>query len=146
MNIIDRKIEVKLTNTNNANRAERQRIVIIEDESVVALCLELQLASHFKLAFFKQAEEAFNYILENVVAVDLIITDHMLPGMSGMQLTSIIKRDPTLRHLPVILQSAENESCLAAYNIKPDFYLQKPCLKEQMEDAIRKALGLRNKV
>lgn len=144
MNIIDHKTQSTLINKDNIDRPAKQRIVIIEDESVVALCLELQLAAHFKLVFFKQAEEAFNYILENIADIDLIITDHMLPGMSGMQLTSIIKRDPTLRHLPVILQSAEDKNCLDVYKIRPDFYLQKPWLKEHMEDFIRKALGLRS--
>lgn len=94
------------------------------------------------MEFFVDAEKALEYLCENGAEIELVILDNMLPGMSGMQLLSIIKRDPWLKHVPVILQSADYKELLEGYKVQPDFYLQKPWTKQQMLNAIYKALGI----
>ena len=136
------KPELKTLDKTHADYDKRIRVVVVEDSSEIAECLALQLSRHFKLEFFVDAEKALEYLCENGSEIELIIIDNMLPGMSGMQLLSIIKRDPCLKHLPVILQSADCKNLLEAYKAQPDFYLQKPWTKQQMLTAIHKALGI----
>lgn len=143
---VDQKTQPEVIKTQTKITQKKSHIIIIEDEpqisSTMELFLKLNLKPYFELKFFNNAEEAFNYICENIADVELIITDHLLPGMSGMQLLSMLKKDVTLRHLHVIVQTCESLNDLTAYKARPDFYLQKPWTKQQMMDAIQKALGI----
>lgn len=146
MTIIDHKTQSELTKNKFTPKQDRLEIVVIEDDSAVsaamALCLELSLKPYLKLKFFNNAEDAFHYILAHVDTIELVIMDNRLPGMTGMQLLSIIKKDVTLKHLRVILQSSDSEDALELYGAKPDFYLQKPWTKRQMLNAIGEAIGV----
>lgn len=146
MTIIDHKTQSELTKNKFTPKQDRLEIVVIEDDSAVsatmALCLELSLKPYLKLKFFNNAEDAFHYILAHVDTIELVIMDNRLPGMTGMQLLSIIKKDVTLKHLRVILQSSDSEDALEPYGTKPDFYLQKPWTKRQMLNAIGEAIGM----
>lgn len=143
----DHKTKSELTTKSKADTdyATKPQIVIVEDCAEISASVKLQLEPYFKLKFFTHAEDAFSYVLDNNAEVELIISDHDLPAMSGMQLLSMIKKDPALKHMHFILQSASQiEGLINQYQVQPDFYLQKPWTKEQMKSAIRQALGLSN--
>jgi two-component response regulator ARR-A family len=42
------------------------------------------------------------------VAVNLIITDYCMPGMTGYDLLKKIKESSSLRDIPVVIMSSEN--------------------------------------
>ena len=128
----------------NSQQTQDIQVVIVEDSESIVSCLRLQLPPYLKLIIFSNAEDALKYILNNIACVELVIIDHMLPGMSGMQLVSIIKKNPGLNHLRIILQSAYDcQDLIKEYKVQPDFYLQKPYTGEQMKNAIQRALGLK---
>ena len=128
----------------NSEQIKDIQVVIVEDSESIVSCLKLQLPPYLRLIIFSNAEDALKYILNNIAYVELAIIDQMLPGMSGMQLVSIIKKNPGLRHLHVILQSAYDcRDLIKEYNVQPDFYLQKPYTGEQIKRAVQQALGLK---
>src|SRR5258706_3481610 len=43
---------------------------------------------------------------------DLVITDHRMPGMTGVQLISELRRSKRLRHLPVMMITAAEDRAL----------------------------------
>jgi CheY-like chemotaxis protein len=43
---------------------------------------------------------------------DLVITDHRMPGMTGVQLISELRRSKRLRHLPVVMITAAEDRAL----------------------------------
>jgi two-component response regulator ARR-A family len=45
---------------------------------------------------------------EQDVAVNLIITDYCMPGMTGYDLLKKIKESASLRDIPVVIVSSEN--------------------------------------
>jgi adenylate cyclase len=59
---------------------------------------------------------------------DLILLDIMMPEMDGFTVLTEIRRDPRLRHLPVIMISAidEIESVVRCIELGADDYLMKP--------------------
>ena len=126
------------------NSEQSIQIVIVEDSESIVSCLKLQLPPYLRLIIFSNAEDALQYVLNNVASIELLIIDHMLPGMSGMKLVSIIKKDPSLRHLKTIVQSAYDcRDLTKEYDVQPDFYLQKPYTGEQMKSALQQVLGLK---
>ncbi|MFE3838964.1 response regulator transcription factor [Pseudogemmobacter sonorensis] len=83
-----------------------QHVLLIEDEPNIAeaICFILTRAglrvTH--LAEGKGAPEAARRL-----APDLVILDHMLPGMSGLDALLAIRADPATEALPVLMLTAK---------------------------------------
>jgi two-component system chemotaxis response regulator CheY len=75
-------------------------------------------------------------------AFDFVISDISMPIMSGIDLLKAVRADPSLRHLPVLMVTAEarkDDIVLAVQNGAAG-YLVKPFTKEALEERVRKAL------
>lgn len=59
---------------------------------------------------FAGAPEALAWLEGN--EADLVITDHWMPGMTGVQLISELRRSKRLRHLPVMMITAAEDRAL----------------------------------
>ncbi len=85
---------------------------------------------------------------------DLVLLDVIMPGLNGLQVLEKLKRDESLRHVPVIMMSAleELESVAACIRAGAEDYLRKPfnsvlfnarvgaCLeRKRLVEAIRRA-------
>jgi CheY-like chemotaxis protein len=80
-------------------------------------------------------------VLEGGVRVDLVLTDHGMPGMTGLELTRAIKaRWPQLR---VGLVTGWGESLdVPANGVRPDFTLPKPVDLSTLRAAVAGRLAL----
>jgi CheY-like chemotaxis protein len=70
---------------------------------------------------------------------DLILLDINLPKMDGKEVLSIIKSDPELRRIPVIMlttSSSEND-ILASYDNYANCYITKPVDLDRFMDVVR---------
>lgn len=76
-------------------------------------------------------------------AFDLMLLDIMMPGMNGFELLERIKADDTLKHLPVILISALNdtESMAKGIAMGADDYLPKPFNKDILNARVGASLA-----
>lgn len=73
---------------------------------------------------------------------DLILTDIMKPGMSGLELIACIKQDPALSHVPIVVWSAcgSNVTIRHALEIGACRYIIKPCMPEELLAVVTAAL------
>jgi two-component system, sensor histidine kinase and response regulator len=71
---------------------------------------------------------------------DLIVTDHIMPRLTGLELCRALKSDVQLRNIPVILLSA----ALAPGDYGADEFLPKPFELGQFEGVVLAALGSRS--
>ena len=80
-------------------------LLIVEDDplSLKLLCDILTADGHAVLQA-SRARDALDLLCEHLP--DLIITDLLLPDMSGLRLTRMIRADPMLRDIPVLAMSA----------------------------------------
>jgi chemotaxis family two-component system response regulator Rcp1 len=72
-------------------------------------------------------------------APDLILLDINLPKMDGKEVLGIIKNDPDLKRIPVIMlttSSSEND-ILASYENHANCYITKPVDLERFMDVVR---------
>ena len=80
--------------------------VLIEDDPSIRKLVEYSLSSNgISIVSFPSGEEAFESDLKDA---ELFILDIMLPGMDGMEILSRIRKDPTLRRVPVIMLTAKD--------------------------------------
>jgi CheY-like chemotaxis protein len=82
-----------------------RQILAIDDESDALECLRRFFEIEgFQVATASSADEALLRIHEK--PPDLIITDHQMPGMSGMELCKHLRSHPQIFDIPIILYSA----------------------------------------
>jgi CheY-like chemotaxis protein len=74
------------------------------------------------------------------VLPSLIITDRLMPKMDGIELCRLLKSEPTLAAIPVILASDTHNIAFGA-PVWDDFW-QKPILADTMIMSIQRLLGL----
>ena len=84
------------------------KILIVEDEPAVLemICFVLEQAG-FETERAANSEEARRQLSSS--PPDLILMDWMLPGMSGIELTRVLKSDPVTRDIPIIVLTARGE-------------------------------------
>ena len=79
--------------------------------------------------------------------IDLVLLDIMMPGLDGFKVCQQIKQDQRLRHIPVIMVTAlENTSDrVAAVEFGADGYITKPFLPEELGATIKAELQVKRR-
>jgi len=125
------------------DRGRLPRVLIAEDEEDLRGFIAGLLGDQYVVDAAKDGEEALRLIDEN--RPDLILTDIMMPGTSGLDLCRAVKGDASLRHIPVILLTArgENETALEGYDSGADDFVSKPFHTQVLLARIRAHLKMR---
>jgi signal transduction histidine kinase len=88
----------------------------------------------------QNGEEAL--LLAQTERPDLVISDHMMPRKTGLQLLRALRSDPKLASVPFVLVSAARPQGLE----QADAFLAKPVDIDVFEASVKKALGPRTGV
>lgn len=81
-----------------------------------------------------------NDIIDQVLSYtpDIIFMDNWLPDVGGIDATKELKRHETLKNIPVIYFSANNDVKALAEQAGADDYLSKPFDIQELEDIVNK--------
>jgi two-component system chemotaxis response regulator CheY len=73
---------------------------------------------------------------------DFVVSDINMPNMNGFDLLKAIKADDTLKHLPVLMVTAEarKEDIVLAAQTGAAGYIVKPFTKETLEEKVQKIM------
>ncbi|PWD99393.1 hybrid sensor histidine kinase/response regulator transcription factor [Marinilabilia rubra] len=101
-------------------------ILIAEDNPELVELLKILLNKEFRLTFAQNGFVAMQHIRKHTP--DLIITDIMMPEMSGIELCNKIKTEFNTSHIPVIMLTAlnSNEMMVKGLETGADDYIAKP--------------------
>ncbi len=104
----------------------KQLLLIVEDNVELRNNLVEFFSAYFRIAEAEDGEEGLKKARE--LTPDIIISDVMMPRMSGTEMCRTIKADLDLCHIPVILLTAlsASESKLEGLNTNADDYVTKP--------------------
>ena len=71
---------------------------------------------------------------------DFVVSDINMPNMTGFELLKAIKEDPNLKHLPVLMVTAEarKEDIVLAAQTGASGYIVKPFTKATLEEKVLK--------
>ena len=74
--------------------------------------------------------------------IDFVVTDWNMPNMDGLTLLQSIRADPAMKHLPVLMITAEakKENIIAAAQAGASGYIVKPFTKATLEEKLAKIL------
>lgn len=119
-----------------------ERILIVEDEDT--LCASLQRVFRrdgYEADIADSAETAFG-ILENN-RYDLIITDIILPGISGIELISRYKERNPGQKVIIMTAYASLQTAVDALRVGASDFIVKPVMHDELKRMVKKALSLR---
>jgi two-component system, cell cycle response regulator len=119
-------------------------ILLVDDNEEILTFLERMLNKKYTILKTEDAREALKIL--NREAVQLVITDVMMPEMDGFDLCRIIKSNFELSHIPVIILTAKNtiQSKVEGLELGADAYIEKPFSKEHLQAQIASLLYNRN--
>jgi signal transduction histidine kinase/CheY-like chemotaxis protein len=110
----------------SSQKARSVNVLIVDDNADMRDYLSRLLGPHYDVAAAADANRALAAIAERVP--NLVVTDVMLPGQSGLELLERLRRNSTTATLPVILLSARagEEAKVEGLRAGANDYLVKP--------------------
>ena len=101
-------------------------LIIDDDEMVSELSKSVLSDDNYTIETLNDSSAAVEKIRQ--LHPRLIITDIMMPGITGMDICKAIKTDPALRDIKVIVMSGKSFSVekQRAQNFGAEYYIQKP--------------------
>jgi two-component system phosphate regulon response regulator PhoB len=105
----------------------RERILLIEDEPDIAEVLQYNLEKEgFQVDLARRGDTGLEMVRKE--QPDLILLDLMLPGVDGLEVTRLLKRDPATTHLPIVMLTARGEEVdrIVGLELGADDYISKP--------------------
>jgi two-component system sensor histidine kinase and response regulator WspE len=107
--------------------------ILVADDSITVREVERKMLSArgYEVDVAVDGVDAWNTVRAN--DYDLVISDIDMPRMNGFELVSLIKNDPNLRQLPVIIVSYKDreEDRNRGLEVGADYYLTKGSFKDE---------------
>ncbi len=121
-------------------------ILLVDDNEEILEFLERILNTKYTILTATGGADAIKIL--TVEAVQLIISDVMMPVMDGFELCKMIKSNVEYSHIPVILLTARNtiQSKIEGLEIGADAYIEKPFSKEHLQAQIASLLNNREMI
>lgn len=119
-----------ITTQHNASDSENtdklERILIVEDNPDLRMMLNEALSVWFNCTVAGDGEQGLA-IAKNILP-DLIVSDVMMPVMTGLDMLRAIKQDEMTSHIPVVLLTAKEDdaSRIIGFEAEADDYMGKP--------------------
>jgi two-component system OmpR family response regulator len=123
-----------------------KHILVVEDEEHLAFGIKYNLeAEGYDVTTTGDGPTAIKVIEDNPEAVDLVILDLMLPGMSGYAVCEALRQKGN--DVPILILSARTlvEDRVRGYDVGADQYLQKPFELEELLSMTRNLMTRRSK-
>jgi CheY-like chemotaxis protein len=128
--------------TPGADNGRRTRVLLAEDDRALRRFLEVVLErAGYKVIPVADGLEAMKVALS--MPIDIVVTDAMMPNLSGHEFCRFLRNSPTLSHLPIILLSALEQKDGNQNTEQVDAFLSKPVSAEGLVECIEKLLASR---
>ncbi len=118
----------------------RRRVLLIEDEPDIAEAMAYQLEkAGLQTRIARTGEEGLEAVRRGV---DLVLLDLNLPGMDGLEVCRMIRRQTTTAHVPIIIVSARSEEVdrVLGLEMGADDYVVKPFSMKELAARAKVAL------
>lgn len=127
-------------------RADKPVILVVDDHDEMREFISNCLSENFNCIQANNGKVGLQKAKK--VIPDLIITDLMMPEMTGEELCSTIRDDEELNHIPIVVLSAKStgENKITLYEIGADNYLVKPFEVDELRAIVLSLLQTRNQL
>jgi DNA-binding NtrC family response regulator len=116
-------------------------ILVIDDDSMILMILKQTLTkAGYRVITANSGEEGIATIASS--QADLVLTDYLMPGMSGIEVLNVIKQNQPL--LPVIMLTGHGDVALTikAIQLGAIDFIEKPIHSKELIEVIKRALEI----
>jgi len=129
----EKKEENAMKNHGNFHSANGKRLImIVDDELINRELLAMTLQDEYETVTASDGQQALGMIREKSDMLSLILLDLLMPGMHGLDLLKTLKEDPELKHIPVIVLTADQEAEVASLKLGAADFIPKPYPKREV--------------
>jgi serine phosphatase RsbU (regulator of sigma subunit) len=120
-------------------------LLVVDDDPDILRVVRFYLSKQRYRVLAADSGKTAMELLHKDPNVELILSDVMMPEMSGLELLKAVKSDPFFTDVPVILISAEGDTAkkVAGLNLGADDFITKPFNFDELTARVRNHLRLR---
>ena len=127
---------------------ESTRFLVVDDFSTM-LRIVRNLLKELGFVNVQEAEDGVEALrkLRGGDMFDFVVSDWNMPNMTGIELLREIRKDPKLKHLPVLMVTAEakRENIIEAAQAGASGYVVKPFTAATLDEKLKKIFQNMNK-
>ena len=121
---------------------KNMKILVVDDFSTMRRIVRNLLTElGFSGALIQEADDGVNAMtMLKSQPFDMVVTDWNMPNMTGIDLLRAIRAEPTLKTMPVLMVTAENnrDQIIAAAQAGVNGYIVKPFTAATLEEKLTK--------
>ena len=123
--------------------SEKIQVLIVEDNNEIRSYLSSLLGATYEIITAVNGRIGYEIAIDEIP--DLIVSDVMMPEMSGFEMLEALKKDGHTDHIPVILLTARGgvDSRISGISHGADAYISKPFKEEEVLVQIQQLLTTR---
>ena len=125
---------------------DRKWIAVVDDDIDIANYVKVLLGPYYNVSVYFDAASALKGMQDEIP--DLVVSDVVMPGMSGYELCKAVKGDLQLSHIPVVLVTAKVavENQVQGLREGADAYVTKPFQPAYLLALVKSLLENREKL
>jgi DNA-binding response OmpR family regulator len=118
-----------------------RHVLLIEDEPNIAEAIRFLLSREgLRVSHMAEGDGALQRMHDD--RPDLVILDHMLPGLSGLEVLAALRADPVTHDIPVMMLTARGRDREAAERAGADRFIAKPFSNAEILAEVRAMMAL----
>lgn len=119
-----------------------QTILVVDDTpSELALITNFLKESGFSVVVATDAKEALTKAADH--KPDVVVTDVVMPGMSGFELCRTLKKNEATKNMPIVVCTSKNQELDRLWGMKQgaNAYVTKPFTQEELLRAVKSVMA-----
>jgi signal transduction histidine kinase/ligand-binding sensor domain-containing protein/CheY-like chemotaxis protein/AraC-like DNA-binding protein len=121
-------------------------VLVVEDNAELQAYLTRHLGAEYRVLAAGDGTEGLELIRRELP--DLVVSDVLMPGLTGYQLVREVRRDPDVRFVPIVLLTARAalDDTLKGFEAGAEDYVLKPFRVEELRARIAAVLASRRRL
>ncbi len=121
-------------------RGGRPRVLLVEDDKSLRRYLEVTLdRAGYQVVCAADGLEGMKLVL--ATTVDIVVTDAMMPQLSGHEFCRFLRNTEQLSHIPIVLLSGSLPQEGSAEQQLADAFLSKPVSADELKSCLERLLA-----
>lgn len=121
-------------------------VLVVEDSDEIRSLVRSQLSGRFRVLVAADGEEGFRMARD--LLPDLVLSDIMMPGLDGIELSRRLRADPETDFIPLVLLTARasTDSRIEGLEGGADAYIVKPFDRRELEVTVENLIAGRRRL
>jgi len=119
------------------------RALVVDDDRTTRLMLQAQMEEFgHEVITAHDGKEAWKTLQQEKDKLDVVLLDREMPEMNGLEVVALMKDDPVLKYIPVIMQTGSDrpEQIKQGIDAGVYYYLTKPIDEEILKSVLSAAV------